>query len=168
MKHSKQWHREHAWRIYRLHPNRANLRWYEIWKARQGHFAYRMFDYYAGVPRITNGHIHIAVRRAYARGLVVTATTNGGHATNSYHYRKLAADFGLIPKEIGTKKGHSRLVGFQRQEFQAWQRGERPNIVELIGPDNNMVVLRGRHSPLAEGSALENEHDNHVHIAVSH
>jgi hypothetical protein len=36
-------------------------------------------------------------------------------------------------------------------------------MVELIGPDNNLIVLRGRHARLPEGSPLENQHDNHVH-----
>lgn len=147
---------------------RAALRSYLRVKAARGTFDERMFDYYGGIPHKVIARAKRAVRRAYARGLVVTATTNGKHAPGSFHNPDAeglghAVDFGLIEKEIGTDQGRRRLVNFQRSEYQEWAAGNRPGLVELIGPDNTLIVLRGKRATLPEGSPLENQHDNHVH-----
>lgn len=141
-------------------------------KARLGRWDRRYLRWYPGIPDVFTGvpgdiakHLRRSLMRAYGRGMVVTATTNGNHATNSFHFLKRAFDVGLIHREIGTLKGTKRLLDFQRSEFNAWARGRRPGLQELIGPDNDAVVLRGVHSPLAEGSPLEQAHDNHVHVA---
>lgn len=128
----------------------------------------RMFAYHNKSSRVNRG-CRRAARRMNANWMVVTSTTDGVHAPGSYHNPfngvGRAIDGGLPPKLIGTARGRNRLVRYQRQEYDAWRRGLRPNMVELIGPDNNMVVLKGVHSPLSEGSPLENQHDNHVHQA---
>lgn len=141
-------------------------------KARLGRWDHRYLDFRAGIPHVfgENTTADRALRRAITRafgkhGLIVTATTNGLHAAGSFHKLGRAVDLGLVPSEVGTSKGHRRLVNFQRDEFEAFEAGQRPNLKELIGPDNNMVVLKGKHSPLANGSPLENQHDNHVHEA---
>jgi hypothetical protein len=51
---------------------------------------------------------------------------------------------------------------FQRAEF---GRRAKTHAVELIGPINDQIVLAGGVSPLPEGAALEDQHDNHVHGA---
>jgi hypothetical protein len=132
--------------------------------ARRGKYRTAMTDYYPGVPHVTTASVKRSITRAYAHLLVVTATTNGAHSPTSLHRVKRAADFGNIIRHVGpTSEGRRRLVAYQRDEFNAWRRGRRPRLQELIGPDNHMVVLRGRHAPLPEGNPLENQHDNHVH-----
>ena len=54
------------------------------------------------------------------------------------------------------------MVRFQTAEFKRFQRR---GVVELIGPDESITVLRGGSTRLADGSALETAHDNHVHVA---
>jgi hypothetical protein len=147
------------------HPTDARLRTYLNAKARLGIYDKRMLGYY-GVPYIANRGCQKAICRAYAAGLVATATTNGTHAATSYHKLGKAVDFGLRRTLIGTRKGADRLVTFQRKEM--WRRDHhkiRP--VELIGPTNSQVVLRGHKTALAEGTPLEQMHDNHVHEAYA-
>lgn len=149
---------------YLRRPSRDTLRAYLRAKAILGSFDDRMFDYY-DVPHVDNAAVRRAVRRGYAAGLVVTSTTNGRHAPGSYHYLGDAVDQGLIPGEIGTAKGRRRLVRFQRAEIARWRRGRLTRLLELIGPDNEAVILRGGETDLVDGTPLENEHDNHVHEA---
>src|SRR5829696_6143802 len=101
------------------------------------------------------------IARAHARGLVVTSTNDGKHAATSFHYRDRAVDFGVPGPLIGTKQGRDRLVAFQR-ELARHPRG----LAELFGPDNAACVKNGAIRPLAEGTDLENQHDNHVHVAI--
>ena len=102
-----------------------------------------------------------AIARAHARGLVVTSTNDGKHAATSFHYRDRAVDFGVPGPLIGTAQGRDRLVAFQR-ELARRPRG----LAELFGPDNAACVKNGAIRPLAEGTDLENQHDNHVHVAI--
>ena len=154
-------------RSYLAHPSKRALRAYLRVKASRGTFDSRMFHYYAGIPENVVEHAKRAVRRAYARGLVVTATRNGTHSRTSLHPSGRATDFGLVESEIGTDRGRRRLVNFQRSEYEEWAAGNRPNLLELIGPNNNLIVLRGQRTSLPEGSPLENMHDNHVHLGWS-
>lgn len=132
-------------------------------KARLRRFDARMWS---GHPPLSNSGCRRAVMRAWKHGLIVTSTTDGGHAPNSYHYQHRAVDFGLVGSEIGTARGARRLRKFQYSEFAYWQKpGKLTHLVELIGPVNVLIVLRGVRQPLAEGTALENMHDNHVHEA---
>lgn len=159
---------------YIEHPTKAALRSYLLVQARRGKFDRRMFSYYGVDPNVNPGCEAAAVR-AYAAGLVPTSTTGGQHAAGSYHKQRdrrgrgLAVDFGLPRSLVGTSKGRARLEKFQRQEH--WrQRDGRGRIgghdlVELIGPNNSWVVLRDRETDLAEGTPLEQQHDNHVHEA---
>ncbi|HKH16265.1 MAG TPA: hypothetical protein VKA57_01975 [Solirubrobacteraceae bacterium] len=101
------------------------------------------------------------IARAHARGLVVTSTNDGKHAATSFHYRDRAVDFGVPGPLIGTKQGRDRLVAFQR-ELARHPRG----LAELFGPDNAACVKNGAIRPLAEGTDLENQHDNHLHVAI--
>lgn len=120
----------------------------------------------SGGPNVTP-KLRRAIMRATAAGLRCSSTkrfpTGGGswHQARDAQGRGRAVDLGLPPALIGTLKGRQRLVDFQRREFSRggafWQ--------EVIGPDNSRCILRGRVAALAEGSALENQHDNHVHLA---
>jgi hypothetical protein len=69
---------------------------------------------------------------------------------------------GLRTEHIGTVKGQHRMEAFQRAEF---ERFAKSGAIELIGPINELTVLRGHSTRLAQGSALETQHDNHVHGA---
>jgi hypothetical protein len=152
-----------ARREYMRHPRRSTLRVFLIYKARKGIYDPRMWDYYR-VPALGDKHLQQALVRAYARGLVATATTNGSHAPTSYHRLGKAVDFGLIESHIGTDYGRDKLVEFQHHEFLNYKSHK---MVEVIGPTNFRCVLRGRKVTLQEGIALENMHDNHVHEAVA-
>lgn len=164
----KRWRKARA--EYRRHPTRDNLRKFMHYKALLGWGVNdpRMFAYNRKSPRV-NKRTRAAAVRMNAFWMVVTSTTDGVHSPGSYHNIVggvgRAIDGGLPSHLIGTTQGRNRLVAYQRHEFVEWRRGKRPGMVELIGPDNNLIVLRGVHSPLGEGSPLENQHDNHVHQA---
>lgn len=164
----KRWKKARA--AYRKNRTRDNLRVFMAYKAKMGWGDDRMFAYHSKSSRVNAGTKR-AARRGVANWLVVTSTTDGKHAPGSYHNPVngvgRAVDLGVPDHLVGTARGRARLVAYQRKEYIAWARGKRPNMVELIGPDNNMVVLKGVHSPLPEGSPLENQHDNHVHQAFT-
>lgn len=130
-------------------------------KARRGHWDSRFLAYYK-VPNVHNSHVRAFIMRGFASGLVVTATTNGHHAANSLHYQARAADLGLRGPEVGTARGLRKMIRFQKREF---ARRSRYHHTELIGPTNNRIILRGHATTLAEHTALEDAHDNHVHGA---
>lgn len=109
-----------------------------------------------------NGHepvqgrtLRKAVRIALAEGLVVTSTTGGTHTATSYHYQGRAVDLGSgsVAQMERAQKAIVRKVGVS-------------NLTELFGPANTPWVKNGVGISGAEGSALENLHDNHVHVAV--
>jgi lysozyme len=113
------------------------------------------------------GNVTRAVRRVIIRGvnqgLVVTSTTDGGHSRTSWHFTKPggAVDFGLPAHLIGTDAGRALMVAFQ-----GWLLAQgASNYHELFGPDNALNVKNGVKITLPDGSALENQHDNHVHVA---
>jgi lysozyme len=142
------------------------LRVYLISKARLGRWDDRYCMFFGVDPEVTPD-VRAYITRAYGAGLVPTSTTGGSHSAHSFHFQKIggkgrAADIGLRSDLVGTQKGLERMQRFQVREFA--KRGAS-NPVELIGPDNNMCVLNGVVSSLAEGSGLENQHDNHVHGA---
>jgi len=148
---------------YLASPSDRGLRYYLTLKAQLGRWDARYCRYY-GVPIDVNAATRRFVTRGFAAGLVVTATTNGGHAPGSYHYRRQAADLGLRSEEVGTAKGRRKLEAFQRAEYAA-RAANRP--LELLGPLNAQCVLRGSPTVLAEGAALEQQHDDHVHGAFA-
>lgn len=125
-------------------------------KARKGIWDHRFLNGHADV----NGATRRFIMRAVAAGLEVTSTTDGVHAATSYHYGGRAADVGGR-----TRFGRLRMRKmrrFQRQEFQ-----RRGRYLELFGPVNDHCVKNGTPLTLAEHSALEDLHDNHVHGACS-
>lgn len=147
----------------RRHPRTAKyLEQYLRAKGRLGIYDSRMNLYHVPMHNVAPG-VKRFLARGYVYGLVATATTNGTHSANSMHYSGHAGDLGVVGGLVGTREAMRRMTRFQAAEYKAWRHGSRDNMVELIGPTNNLVVLQGRHSPLAEGSALENQHDNHVH-----
>jgi GH25 family lysozyme M1 (1,4-beta-N-acetylmuramidase) len=142
------------------------LRVYLISKARLGRWDDRYCMFFGVDPQVTP-EVRAYITRAYAAGLVPTSTTGGSHSPNSFHFQRIggrgrAADIGLRSDLIGTSKGLDRMRKFQAREF-ASRESRHP--VELIGPDNDLCVLNGVVSPLGEGTALEEMHDNHVHGA---
>lgn len=165
-------------REYMRHPTRAAKRAFLIAKARRGKFDERFFTFH-GVNGKVNSGCRRAATRAYAALLVPTDTLRPQGSSGSYHAQRnrlgqgLGIDFGNIPGlrpgERGWPEGRKRLVRFQAAEH---KRHTAPgaaakygNLVELIGPDNGLVILRDHQTNLAEGSALETQHDNHVHEA---
>jgi len=135
-------------------------------KGRRNRFDKRMLSY-NHVPNDINDHVRQFIARGYGAGLVPTFTTNGQHSAGSFHKMKpgAAADLGLRKELIGTRKGHDRMVKFQRAELKAFRAGRRDHMKELLGPDNRAAVLKGAETDLTEGTALEQQHDNHVHGA---
>lgn len=107
-----------------------------------------------------NGHppnVTAAIRQvivaANQAGLYVTSTTDGAHATGSYHYSGRAVD--LAASSVST------MIAFQKR------LAATPRIyAEVFGPENAACVKNGVRISLAEGDALENQHDNHVHVAI--
>ena len=102
------------------------------------------------------------IMEAVARGLVVTSTTGGVHAPGSFHYSRRAVDFGVRAGLIGTQFAVARLARFQRHLHTHY--GDE--LTELFGPSNRANRKWGKALRLAEGSPLEELHDNHVHVAI--
>lgn len=115
--------------------------------------------------RMLNGHpapdqrLRPVIMRAVASGLIVTSTTGDRHAPTSWHYKRRAVDFGN--RAPGTGQARQRMVAFQRSEARHPHRFR-----ELFGPANDANVKNGQRITLAEGTPLEDQHDNHVHVAV--
>lgn len=128
--------------------------------------------HFDGHPHNVIRRLRPVIRRAHRAGLIVTATTDGTHAKASWHKilpgrNKLghAVDFGLPAQLVGTDVGYSRLVRFQHAELRRAKRLRYRTYKEILGPDNAACVLAGRPCTLVEHSALEDQHDNHVHVA---
>lgn len=160
-------------REYVANPTRAALRAYLIVQARRGIYDERMFRYYDVSPFV-NAACRRAVVRAYADGLVPTSTRRlPVSRTASFHQRRnsrgegMAVDFGLIERHIGTRYGRDKMVAFQRAELRRDRSRAILGLTELIGPDNEAIILRGRETDLVEGTALEQQHDTHVHEAYA-
>lgn len=116
-----------------------------------------------------NGHpnnVTLAVKRVIVRivnhGLVVTSTTDGRHAPTSFHFTQpgRAVDAGHDPQTVSAVEGRRRKEEFQRDLL---RRGAR-HFDELFGPINNACVKNGVQITLVEGTALEENHDTHVHV----
>lgn len=110
-----------------------------------------------GCPQNVTQEVRAVIVLANHAGLYVTATTNGGHAPTSYHYSGRAVDV-AAPMNA---QGIARMVKFQRA-----MANNPGRFVELFGPDNGACVKNGVRITLGEGTALENQHDNHVHLAL--
>lgn len=147
---------------YLAHPGRKALRAYLVLKAKTGVWDARYCRYYAVPSSGLTPWVRAFLTRGVAAGLVPTATTNGKHSATSYHEDGRAGDLGLVESLVGTKTGRKRLERFQGAEY---SRRHRLGHTELLGPVNGLCVLRGRPVTLAEGAALEDMHDDHVHGA---
>lgn len=104
----------------------------------------------------------------------VTATTNGQHASGSYHYRAEAVDFGcgldgntpaLLKEEHGTRFG-------QMNAFAAYMYLDYDLITELehtrpYNPLSGWFVKRGKKvSWVFYGKVDVVAHRNHIHVAI--
>ncbi len=104
--------------------------------------------------------------KGFAMGLVPTSTNGGQHAPGSYHKqvdaqgRIKGLDMGNRPGVIGTQKGLRRMQRHQRWLHAHWRE---LGLAEVIGPINELTVLRSRETDLSEGSPLEQMHDTHTH-----
>lgn len=115
-----------------------------------------------GFPDVSS-RLYPYIMEAVARGLVVTSTTGGRHAPGSLHYTGRAVDIGVRPGLVGSLLAQQRLVRFQRHLHTEHGR----YLAELFGPSNRANRKWGKAIVLAEGTGLEQLHDNHVHIGVS-
>lgn len=143
---------------------RAYARMLLIRKAKRGIWDPRMCSIHGVSPKVNHACQRFIVR-AYARLLIPTSTTGGQHSATSYHPKGMAVDVGVVPALVGTRTHLRRLLDFQHTEYHAHQDGERSRMLELIGPADQQVVLRGVRSPITHGSDLEIAHRNHVHGA---
>jgi hypothetical protein len=150
--------RRARWRFLQTRSDRA-LRVYLISKARLGRWDKRYLLHF-GVNGEVNRHVKRFFTRAFAAGLVPTSGRRDD--PGSHHRNGNAGDVGLRRELIGTAEGTARLRRFHAAEY---ARRGRTRPVELIGPINDMQVLRGVDAELSEGTPPEDEHDNHVHFA---
>lgn len=112
-----------------------------------------------GHPSNVNPDVKRVIVKAAQYGLVVTSTTDGSsHASTSWHY----------PQNNPDGLGGAVDLGGSAQSmlnFQQWCYENAHLFRESIGPNNNQMVKNGVRYSLPEGSALENMHDNHNHVA---
>jgi hypothetical protein len=111
------------------------------------------------------GDVARAVRRVIVRGvnhgLVVTSTTDGGHAATSWHFKRPPRNFlGRAVDMAGP--GQEAERAFQRDLIET--HGAH-SFHEVFGPDNEWNVKNGVIVGLGEGTPLETAHDTHIHIA---
>lgn len=107
-----------------------------------------------------NGHTPVLgavgeflVKKAAEFGLVVTATTDGQHASTSYHYLALAIDFGVVAALVGTSEARTREIAFQN-----WLDKAFPHSAEIFGPDSHYIKNGVRYAGMFP------DHGDHVHI----
>lgn len=110
---------------------------------------------WGGYPPVKGRTLRKGIRIAARYGLVVTSTTGGTHAPGSYHYSGRAVDLA---------SGSSRQMVRAQQAI--LKEIGAASILELFGPDNAAWVKNGAQIAGAEGSALEQQHDNHIHLAA--
>jgi GH25 family lysozyme M1 (1,4-beta-N-acetylmuramidase) len=148
-------------RYLSTHSNRA-LRIWLISKARLGRWDPRYCLYY-GVPTTVNAGARRFITRGFAAGLVPTSTLRAARfpGDRSYHMRGQAADMGAR-RDISAAQALKRKQRFQAAEY---RRRHKTRPIELIGPLNDKCVLAGAPARLAEGTPLEDQHDDHVHAA---
>lgn len=128
-------------------------------KARRGHWDDRML---MGHPDV-DPSLHPIIMEALGHyRLIVTSTADGVHAPGSFHYRRRAVDFGVVRSLVGRIIARLRLTRFQRH----LHRKHGKKLTELFGPSNRANRKWGRPLVMAEGSALEELHDDHVHVAI--
>src|SRR6266403_610742 len=124
-------------------------------KARRGNWDRRFLG---GHPNNISWPVRRYIMRGVAAGLQCTSTTDGGHASGSYHYPRNCPPRYVNGAAADMAGSRRRMVAFQRAEAKHPDRYR-----ELFGPDNAACVDNGKRMTLAEHSALEDQHDNHVH-----
>lgn len=98
-----------------------------------------------------------ALRWALANFDVYVTSTNGGaHSPTSYHYRNQAVDIGSDNAAEKARCQKALLKKFGPGYF-----------AELLGPDNEAWVKNGSQYTATEGDALEAQHDDHIHMAIT-
>jgi hypothetical protein len=128
----------------------------------------RRQPHWNGHPALSSRRLRRTVIRANKRGLVVTATSDGVHSATSYHSQRRAVDLGFSAHDLREKSAGQRrriMVEFQKSEYRRARTIGWFTYREIIGPDNTYNVLRSSPTSLAEGTSLEQMHDNHVHVA---
>lgn len=109
-----------------------------------------------------SGDIALAVKRLIVRAvnhkLYVTSTRRRPrfNGDKSYHIQGRAVDVAAKTREP--------MVAFQKFLV---DRFGCSAFLELFGPDNGLNCKNGKPVTLDEGAALENQHDNHVHVVPS-
>lgn len=108
-----------------------------------------------GHPALSNRKLKKCARIGARYGLVVTSTTDGQHSPTSHHYSGHGLDIasGSTRQMVSAQRAILRELGADA-------------LLELFGPDNATWVKNGQRITGAEGSALETQHDNHVHVAA--
>jgi len=125
-------------------------------------------------PFMANGHPHEkltpeakhAIYLAFRDGNFVTSTYegfpgDGVHATSSYHYLENQPDGKARCWDAGAG---TRDPMVKTQVRQAREFG--PFLTEQFGPENTFAYKNGVQFTLAEGTELEEMHDNHVHTDI--
>jgi hypothetical protein len=106
-------------------------------------------------PRVSGSTLKFIEHFAAPFGLTITATTNGTHAKNSYHYKSRAVDFGGDPNRMAA------LAHYALDHAGTWS--------EFIytGPGNpGYSILKGQVIPNSQlPKDLFTQHENHVHLA---
>lgn len=125
-------------------------------------------------PYMANGHPYEkltpeakhGIYLAFRDGNFVTSTYegfpgDGVHATSSYHYLQNQPDGKARCWDAGAA---TRAPMVKTQIRQAREFG--PFLVEQFGPENSFAYKNGVQFTLAEGTELEEMHDNHVHTDI--
>jgi hypothetical protein len=125
-------------------------------------------------PYMANGHPHEkltpearhGIYLAFRDGNFVTSTYegfpgDGVHATSSYHYLQNQPDGKARCWDAGAG---TRAPMVKTQIRQAREFG--PFLTEQFGPENTFAYKNGIQFTLAEGTELEEMHDNHVHTDI--
>lgn len=128
-----------------------------------------------GQPGNVNRRVRATIKRARKYGLVPTFTTNGTHSLGSWHKpwpgrNRLGAavDLGFTRRDferLTPEQRRGRLIAFQLAEYRFAKRMGFHTFQEILGPDNEYVLLKGGRTDLVEGTPLETMHESHVHIA---
>lgn len=112
-----------------------------------------------GHPTNVSKNVREIIVKANRAGLYVTSTTDGSsHAPTSYHY----------PNNNASRLGEAVDLGGTYENMVAFQRKLAANpgsYNEVFGPDNYACVKNGVRISIAEGTSLEQGHDNHIHVA---
>jgi hypothetical protein len=152
--------RHHHWGLVLKHRRDRVRRWVARHEGFQPYMA-------NGNPyeKLTDEAKH-AIYLAFKEGLYVTSTYegfagDGVHATTSYHYLTNQPDGRGRCWDAGSSR---RGPMAKTQIRQGREFG--PYLTEQFGPENSFAYKNGVQFTLAEGTSLEEMHDNHVHTDI--